>query len=245
MSFSASVEDLVAASPSALHGAAPWWERVQLGEVASILNGFPWKSDYFNDSTGPFLIRIRDVTTGATETRYSGPIEDGYWIEPGDLLVGMDGDFNATTWGNERALLNQRVCRIDINPGSFDKAFLAYLLPSYLKLINDHTHSVTVKHLSSKTLAEIPLPLPPLTEQRRTVAKSTLSPPVRNAPAPNSTGSRYSWLALSKLSSPLHSAVISPADWRATHDDDLGFLDDLHIRPLAADQGNLACTRFG
>lgn len=176
MSFSASVEELVFASSSPLHSSAPWWKRIPLGEVASILNGFPWKSEYFNERSGPHLIRIRDVTSGTTETRYSGPVAEGYWVEPGDLLVGMDGDFNAIVWGKERGLLNQRVCKIDTDAQCFDKAFLARVLPPYLKLINDHTHSVTVKHLSSNTLAEIPVPLPPLPEQRRILAKlDTLS----------------------------------------------------------------------
>jgi len=39
-----------------------------------------------------------------------------------------------------------------------------------LKAINDVTSSVTVKHLSSRTVAEIPLPLPPLPQQRRIVS---------------------------------------------------------------------------
>src|SRR5262249_37106931 len=47
----------------------------------------------------------------------------------------------------------------------------AYVLPGYLKEINAATHSITVKHLSSKTLEETPIPLPPLSEQRRIVVK--------------------------------------------------------------------------
>src|SRR5262249_14948724 len=94
-----------------------------------------------------------------------------YWIEDGNLLVGMDGDFNSRIWAGGRALLNQRVCRIAPNEQFYLRDFMAHVLPGYLELINSETHSVTVKHLSSKTLAEIPLPLPSLAEQRRIVAK--------------------------------------------------------------------------
>lgn len=171
MSFSANVSELVETSEAALVQAAPGWPRVPLGCVATIQNGFPFKSEYFQSAGGDPLIRIRDVTSGRTETRYAGPPVDGYWVAPGDLIVGMDGDFNCRIWGSERGLLNQRVCKITPDARVLDLRFLAFLLPGYLRLINEATHSVTVKHLSSKTLQEIPLPLPPLAEQRRIVAK--------------------------------------------------------------------------
>ncbi len=171
MSFSASVEALVRNSSSPLVAAAPTWTRVQLSKIARIVNGYPWKSEYFNERSGPRVIRIRDVSSGSTDTHYSGPIEDGFWINNGDLLVGMDGDFNSRIWNGGRALLNQRVCKIIPNEQYYLTKFLAAVLPGYLKLINDETHSVTVKHLSSKTLADLPLPLPSLAEQRRIVAK--------------------------------------------------------------------------
>jgi type I restriction enzyme S subunit len=40
--------------------------------------------------------------------------------------------------------------------------YLLYLLQGYLDAIHAHTSSVTVKHLSSRTVLELPVPLPPL-----------------------------------------------------------------------------------
>lgn len=171
MSFSHRVSDLVNASHEAVHAIAGWWERVPLGDVCDILNGFPFKSNFFNNTLGPPVIRIRDVTSGTSATLYSGEIPDGYWVEPCDIVVGMDGDFHSRMWSSERGLLNQRVCKLTPNEKFLDKQFLAYALPGYLRLINAHTHSITVKHLSSKTIAEIPFPLPPRNEQRRIVAQ--------------------------------------------------------------------------
>src|SRR5260370_40596089 len=83
----------------------------------------------------------------------------------------MDGDFNCTLWKGQTALLNQRVCKLSPREEFYRKKLLAYVLPGYLRAINSETSSVTVKHLSSHTIAEIPLPLPPLPEQDRIVGE--------------------------------------------------------------------------
>lgn len=170
MSFGEDIVALVQSSSSPLLKKAPHWERVSLGSIAYILNGYPWDAGFFG-SEGVPLVRIRDVTSGRTNTRYNGPVVGGFEIANGDLLVGMDGDFNICRWKSGAALLNQRVCRIDVKEDFYDTDFLELVLPPYLKLINYHTSSVTVKHLSSKTIANIPVPLPSLPEQRRLSTK--------------------------------------------------------------------------
>jgi len=88
-----------------------------------------------------------------------------------EIVVGMDGDFRVARWSGPDALLNQRVCKIMLRDRSlYEEDFLLYVLPGYLNAIHDFTSSVTVKHLSSESVKEIPLPLPPVAEQRRIVA---------------------------------------------------------------------------
>ncbi|WP_065327111.1 restriction endonuclease subunit S [Tritonibacter mobilis] len=176
MSFSENIAELVLKSDRALIQKANHWERVPLLDVAQVLNGFAFKSAFFNETNGVPLIRIRDVTSGTVKTLYDGEVPDGYWVEPGDLIIGMDGDFNSRLWTGPRALLNQRVCKVTPDLRFMDIRFLHAVLPGYLQLINDHTSAVTVKHLSSRTLGETPIPLPSLTEQKRIVKKlDTLS----------------------------------------------------------------------
>ncbi|MFF0643332.1 restriction endonuclease subunit S [Streptomyces tendae] len=147
------------------------WERVPLGEIADVLNGFPFKSHAFNhDNDGIPLIRIRDVGRDASQTYYSGDYESQYLVQAGDMILGMDGEFRVAIWHGPPALLNQRVCKISIrNPRNYDLRFLLYVLPGYLDAIGAATSSVTVKHLSSRSVQQIPLPLPPLSEQLRIV----------------------------------------------------------------------------
>ncbi|MEE0132638.1 MAG: restriction endonuclease subunit S [Treponema sp.] len=147
------------------------WKVVKLGQYVKILNGYPFDSSRFtnsNENTYP-LIRIRDVVRGYTETFTDEDCPDEYKIKKGEILIGMDGDFNISRWKSDFGLLNQRVCKISTVSKDLDEKFLFYYLPIPLKLINDATPSVTVKHLSSTSLQELHFPLPTLDEQQRIV----------------------------------------------------------------------------
>ena len=142
------------------------WEAKKLVDICKIQYGYPFDSKQFcDDSKYPQLIRIRDVSRGYSETYFSGEIPEGYYIDKGDYLIGMDGEFNIAAWNSERALLNQRVCKITANNEAFDR-FLYYNLRIVLKQIEDETPFVTVKHLSAKRLNGVTINLPPLSEQK-------------------------------------------------------------------------------
>jgi type I restriction enzyme S subunit len=148
------------------------WVTVELSKIVKIQNGFAFKSTNFNsDMKGMPLIRIRDIKNSSMKTFYDGEILDDFIVVEEDFIIGMDGDFNSNLWKGKPALLNQRVCRLLPNENIILKKLIYYGLPEYLNKINENTSSTTVKHLSSKSIGEIPFPLPPLAEQRRIVDK--------------------------------------------------------------------------
>nr|WP_215414558.1 restriction endonuclease subunit S [Escherichia coli] len=143
---------------------------VTLGKHIDILSGCAFPSSGFNRNNGVPLIRIRDILSGKTETYYEGSYDLKYLIKKGDLLVGMDGDFNREYWKGTDALLNQRVCKITPNPETLDKNFLYHFLQKELDKIHATTDVVTVKHLSVKKIQDIKIRLPSLKEQKRIAA---------------------------------------------------------------------------
>lgn len=165
------VSQIVEQSSNPLLHAHGTWERVPLSLIADVLNGFAFDSAEFSNESGTPLIRIRDLDQGKTECNYTGEFDPRYLVKSGDLLIGMDGDFNSSVWKGSDALLNQRVCKIVLRGQEYSQDFLVYVLPCYLKEINNKTSSLTVKHLSSQSVKEIPLPLPPYQEQLRIVQR--------------------------------------------------------------------------
>lgn len=149
------------------------WIWVELGKLSSTKSGYPFDSKRFSgDKKGKRpIIRIRDVVRGYTETYTDEDCPEVFIINKGEILIGMDGDFNLAKWNDSEALLNQRVCCIQSTSELLLNDFVYFYLPIPLKLINEATPSITVKHLSTKTISQIPFPLPPLPEQHRIVTR--------------------------------------------------------------------------
>lgn len=139
----------------------------RLGEVCTVQNGFAFDSARFSKMDGTPLIRIRDLKTNIPSERFNGEYDPSYVVNPGDLLVGMDGEFTAREWRGPVALLNQRVCRLQPKPDALDGTYLRYAITAPLKRIEDETSFTTVKHLSSRDIVCLKLALPPLQEQKR------------------------------------------------------------------------------
>ena len=139
----------------------------KLTDLCDIQYGYAFDSGAFTDDESyPQLVRIRDVKRGYSETYYNGEYPEEYVLSAGDLLIGMDGEFNIARWKVDGALLNQRVCKI-IAKDNADEEFLRFALSKALKAIEDRTSFATVKHLSAKELNKLEIPVPPYEEQKK------------------------------------------------------------------------------
>lgn len=151
------------------------WPRQKLVDLVTVTYGFPFDSARFVSSGDIPVVRIRDVVRGFSDTYYDGPEahDECHWIKNGDILVGMDGEFNCARWRGGTALLNQRVCRFATNSEILNDEYLYALLPYFLKRIEAETPFVTVKHLSAKQIKAVVAPLPPIEKQREFARRVT------------------------------------------------------------------------
>ena len=139
----------------------------RLTDICDIQYGYAFDSKCFTeDPVYPPLVRIRDVKRGYSETYYSGDYPEEYILTSGDLLIGMDGEFNIARWKSDGALLNQRVCKLTARKGT-NEEYLRFAMSKALKKIEQKTAFVTVKHLSAKELNKLQLDVPDLSEQNK------------------------------------------------------------------------------
>ena len=139
------------------------WTQTDIYSLANIIYGAPFSSKQFNtDGNGKPIIRIRDLKDQQFATYTTEVHPKGYLLQPGDIVVGMDGEFRPYIWGNDEAWLNQRVCVFE-NKRPNGKAFLFFTIKPLLYAIEQTQVATTVIHIGKKDFDAFELTLPDAT----------------------------------------------------------------------------------
>lgn len=138
------------------------WEVKSPFEIADILYGFPFNSKLFNEEgKGVPIIRIRDIQQNSKNTFTTENVNIRYFLEDGDILIGMDGDFYVQRWMNGKAYINQRVLRLRQIPDSvFCSSFIENVIREPIFFLNSIIVGTTVAHLSDRDMKKIQLLIP-------------------------------------------------------------------------------------
>ena len=136
------------------------WTKTGIYSLANIIYGAPFASKQFNtEGHGKPIIRIRDLKDQQFATYTTEVHPKGYLLRPGDIVVGMDGEFRPYIWGNDEAWLNQRVCVFE-NKRPKGKAFLYFTIKPLLYAIEQTQVATTVIHIGKKDYDAFEIMLP-------------------------------------------------------------------------------------
>ena len=155
------------------------WEWCKLGKIAALIGGFAFKSHEYT-SSGSRVIRISDITENGfiNKNVVRFPFTDKlsqYVILEGDILMAMTGGTVGKSMyvkhlPEETMLLNQRVALI--RPNIVFTDYIDYVIKSqHIQGIITEAKNSTNDNISMGDLYNFPIPLPPLSEQKRIVAK--------------------------------------------------------------------------
>lgn len=156
------------------------WRWCKLYEIADVIGGYAFQSSDLKSDIGYRVIRISDVTPKGLSSKSivrcnKKDIPNQYLIKEHDILIAMTGG----TVGKSLLLeslsevmyLNQRVAIIRAGENLYCN-YLDLLVKSQLiqGIIGDVKNS-TNDNISMVDILSFPVPLPPLSEQKRIVAK--------------------------------------------------------------------------
>lgn len=137
------------------------WEVCDVYTVADVVYGAPFKSVLFNeDGVGKPLIRIRDLATHDPGVFTTEEHPRGYVVQPGDLIVGMDGEFRAHLWRGSPGWLNQRLCCFKPK-AEVPRAFVHYSIERLLDFYERAKTGTTVIHLGKSDIDTFRVLVPP------------------------------------------------------------------------------------
>ena len=134
-------------------------EEWSIYELISIKYGSPFKSSMFSDKEGIDLIRIRDLKTDSPQVKTVENIPDMEYVNPGDVIVGMDAEFRPHIWVGNKGLLNQRVCKLIPNH-DYSAALAYHFLKDPLFAIESYKTGTTVSHIGKSDFDAMTVMLP-------------------------------------------------------------------------------------
>lgn len=157
----------------------PTWKWVRLGEIANINGGYAFKSTLYKDR-GIRVIRISDFDEQGFKNdkivryEYSSELEQ-YLIENNNIIMAMTGGTVGKSYYvqeiPERLVSNQRVATIkitcSINPHYINYVVLSSIIQADIQSSKNSTND----NISMDLIKNFRIPLPPLEEQKRIVAK--------------------------------------------------------------------------
>jgi type I restriction enzyme, S subunit len=152
------------------------WRTTTIGAVCGLINGKAFKPADWG-TTGLPIVRIQNLNrSDASFNSYSGTVEEKFIIEQGQLLFAWSGtpgtSFGAHIWQGQKAVLNQHIFKVIPNDRLVDKEYLKYAINQTLGEQIDKAHGgVGLRHVTKGRFEETKIPVPPLSEQRRIVAK--------------------------------------------------------------------------
>jgi type I restriction enzyme, S subunit len=136
------------------------WEVGSIYIATEVIYGAPFASAKFNfDGIGKPLIRIRDLAGESPGVYTAEEHPKGYLVKPGDIVVGMDGEFRAYLWGGVESWLNQRVSGFKPRAG-FSSPFVLHSIVGLLAGVEATETATTVIHLGKNDIDRFKIIVP-------------------------------------------------------------------------------------
>lgn len=154
----------------ALYDLPEGWEWVELGDVATLLNGRAYKQHELLDEGKTPVLRVGNFFSN--RSWYYSDLdlpEEKYCVE-GDLLYAWSASFGPKIWTGQKAIYHYHIWKI-LTSEKISKWYLYHLLERETESIKASGNGVGMFHATKSGMEKKLIPLPPLAEQTRIVEK--------------------------------------------------------------------------
>jgi len=147
------------------------WTTAPLADLVTVLNGRAYKQSELLDAGTPVL-RVGNLFT-SNKWYYSDlELEDDKYCDDGDLIFAWSASFGPFIWNGGRAIYHYHIWKLPLHsPEDLSRDYLYLYLLNKTDEIKASGHGISMVHMTKEKMERLEVPLPPLAEQHRIVAK--------------------------------------------------------------------------
>ncbi|MEA5615128.1 restriction endonuclease subunit S [Nodularia spumigena] len=147
------------------------WAYAPLADIVSVLNGRAYKKPELLDSGTPVL-RVGNLFT-SNDWYYSNlELEPEKYCSAGDLLFAWSASFGPFIWAGPKVIYHYHIWKLEPHiDDQVNRHYLRLFLQNQTERIKASGHGLAMIHMTKAKMERLPIPVPPLAEQRRIVAK--------------------------------------------------------------------------
>ena len=147
------------------------WQETQLSNVVTVLNGRAYKQSELLDHGTPVL-RVGNLFTSKNWYYSNLELDDDKYCDAGDLIYSWSASFGPFIWTGPKVVFHYHIWKLPLfDDEAFDKNFLYLVLQQQTAAIKAAGHGISMIHMTKQKMEALQVPVPPLPEQKRIVAK--------------------------------------------------------------------------
>ena len=146
------------------------WKWFRLEDIATLYNGRAYKKPEMLTKGKYPLLRVGNLFTNDSWYYSDLELEPEKYCENGDLLYAWSASFGPHIWKGEKVIYHYHIWKIELkNPDMRD--YLYWALEAQTQALKKSGHGSTMIHITKANTEKMLLPIPPVDEQKRIVAK--------------------------------------------------------------------------
>ncbi len=147
------------------------WALAPLAELVSILNGRAYKQSELL-SAGTPVLRVGNLFTSDRWYYSTLQLDNDKYCDKGDLIFAWSASFGPFIWTGEKVIYHYHIWKLPLHSeANLSKLYLYNFLLQKTREIKEAGHGISMIHMTKEKMELIQVPLPPLAEQDRIVAK--------------------------------------------------------------------------